>query len=227
MQPHSISPTTRPPRRRNSSPTCAISAAPARAQSKPMPVIWRISAPSSPSISATPPRWLARRLSALRSFFRWLERHRGLSNPALSALRGPKLPQNLPHPVGERQAREVLELAGTTEENRPPWVAARDAAVLSLLYGCGLRIYAPGSCPCCPRCARRWPATSLSCRWRLNLKSRCSVACGAVRSRPASHAARPAPFLRLPSAGARRRPAGHPGTAGTRLPVHHPDLHPG
>ncbi len=85
-------------------------------------------------------RTLARRLSALRSFFRWLERHRGLSNPALSALRGPKLPQNLPHPVGERQAREVLELAGTTEENRPPWVAARDAAVLSLLYGCGLRI---------------------------------------------------------------------------------------
>ncbi len=85
-------------------------------------------------------RTLARQLSALRSFYRWLERYKGLSNPALSALRSPRLPQNLPHPVGERQAREILELAGTTEENRPPWVAARDAAVLSLLYGCGLRI---------------------------------------------------------------------------------------
>ncbi len=85
-------------------------------------------------------RTLARRLSALRSFYRWLERNRGLSNPALSALRGPKLPQNLPHPVGERQARDLLQMASTAEENRPPWVAARDAAVLSLLYGCGLRI---------------------------------------------------------------------------------------
>ena len=85
-------------------------------------------------------RTLSRRLSTLRSFYRWLERHKGLSNPALSALRGPKLPQNLPHPVGERQARDILELASTTAENRPPWVAARDATVLSLLYGCGLRI---------------------------------------------------------------------------------------
>jgi len=85
-------------------------------------------------------RTLARRLSALRSFYRWLERNRGVSNPALSALRGPRMPRNLPHPVGEPEAREVLALAGMTEENRPPWVAARDVAVLSLLYGCGLRI---------------------------------------------------------------------------------------
>ncbi len=86
------------------------------------------------------PRTISRKLSAVRSFYRWLERHEGLSNPALSVLRGPKVAPGLPHPVAEGAAAAMVEAAGESEENRPPWVAARDAAVLCLLYGCGLRI---------------------------------------------------------------------------------------
>ncbi len=83
-------------------------------------------------------RTISRQLSALRSFYNWLERHRGLSNPALTAVRGPRLPKALPHPVSERDARQALALAG--QGDGPAWITARVAAVLSLLYGCGLRI---------------------------------------------------------------------------------------
>ena len=86
------------------------------------------------------PRTISRKLSAVRSFYRWLERHEGLENPALSVLRGPKVAPGLPHPVAEGAAGEMLRAAGEGDEGRAPWVAARDAAVLALLYGCGLRI---------------------------------------------------------------------------------------
>ena len=85
-------------------------------------------------------RTIARQLSTLRSFFNWLERHRGISNPAISAVRGPRLPGALPHPVNETEARAALDLAKEDNAERPAWIAARDLAVLSLLYGCGLRI---------------------------------------------------------------------------------------
>ncbi len=85
-------------------------------------------------------RTIARKLSALRSFYGWLERNREIANPALSAVRGPRLPKALPHPIGERQSRRALKMAGARDGERPPWIPARDAAVLSLLYGCGLRI---------------------------------------------------------------------------------------
>jgi integrase/recombinase XerC len=78
-------------------------------------------------------------LSAVRAFHRWLDRRRGIANDAVSLVRGPTLKPTLPRPVTEDQARGLLEQA-RTDDALDPWEAARDAAVLSLLYGCGLRI---------------------------------------------------------------------------------------
>ena len=90
-------------------------------------------------------RTLARRLSAVRAFYRWLKRHEDIDNPALTVVRGPRLPRSLPHPLPEERALELLaaalEEAGVANEDAAePWVGARDVAVLTLLYGCGLRI---------------------------------------------------------------------------------------
>lgn len=83
-------------------------------------------------------RSLGRHLAGLRSFLRHLER-KGLVNAAgASAIRSPKQPKSLPKPLSGRQALTVV--AVDTQMNEEPWIAARDAAVLSLLYGCGLRI---------------------------------------------------------------------------------------
>lgn len=83
-------------------------------------------------------RALARRLSAIRSFLRWVSDREGLdASPAL-ATRGPKYARGLPRPLAPDQARATLELAG--EMHPEPWIGARDGAVLTLLYGLGLRI---------------------------------------------------------------------------------------
>jgi len=84
------------------------------------------------------PRSAARRLSAVKSFLRWLaDRHDFDASPALSA-RAPKVPRRLPRPLDVAGASAMLstvDLQSTT-----PWIAARDAAVVTLLYGSGLRI---------------------------------------------------------------------------------------
>lgn len=82
-------------------------------------------------------RTLARQLSAIRSFFRYLERNDILANPALSALRAPKRPHAIPKPLDVKSARAVTK---DTDLSPIGWVAARDAAVMTLLYACGLRI---------------------------------------------------------------------------------------
>jgi len=85
-------------------------------------------------------RSLARQMSAIRSLFRHAERRGLFRNSALSALRSPKLPHGLPKPLNVEQA---LRLTGTEVHDGadvPAWIAARDRAVLMLLYGCGLRI---------------------------------------------------------------------------------------
>ncbi len=80
----------------------------------------------------------ARQLSTLKSFARWLDRRGRGAFPAASAVRAPKKPELAPRPVSEAEARALIaEAAGGAEE---PWIAARDAALLTLLYGCGLRI---------------------------------------------------------------------------------------
>lgn len=80
----------------------------------------------------------ARALSVLRNFMRWMQR-RGLAhNAALGTLRSPKLPRAVPKPLTIADADTTLETIGDYSEE--PWVASRDTAVLTLLYGCGLRI---------------------------------------------------------------------------------------
>lgn len=83
-------------------------------------------------------RSLARALSSIRSLFRFLDRGGVVSNAALTALRSPKLPHAIPKPLTPRAALDLIDAAG--EEKAEPWIAARDAAILTLLYGCGLRI---------------------------------------------------------------------------------------
>ncbi|NNE22242.1 MAG: tyrosine recombinase XerC [Rhizobiales bacterium] len=83
-------------------------------------------------------RTLARQLSAIRSLYRFLERRGVLSNPALAALNGPKLPHSVPKPLSTGAAKRTVAL--DTLGDCEGWVEARDAAVLTLLYACGLRI---------------------------------------------------------------------------------------
>ena len=83
-------------------------------------------------------RSLARALSALKSFFRYLEREGLVSTEAFNVVRTPKLPKSLPKALTVAEARNTV--AATAELESKPWVAARDMAVLSLCYGAGLRI---------------------------------------------------------------------------------------
>ncbi|WBU54060.1 tyrosine recombinase XerC [Paracoccus sp. SCSIO 75233] len=83
-------------------------------------------------------RSLARRLSAVRSFLRWISDREGYDLSAALSARSPKYQRSLPRPLARDQARDLLDYAGT--HHPEPWIAARDAAVLTLLYGCGLRI---------------------------------------------------------------------------------------
>ncbi|GGA61194.1 tyrosine recombinase XerC [Nitratireductor aestuarii] len=84
------------------------------------------------------PRSLGRSLAGIRSFLRFLER-RGLANAAgAGAMRAPKAGRSLPKPLTAQDALRVTSGEGQLAEE--PWIAARNAAVLVLLYGAGLRI---------------------------------------------------------------------------------------
>lgn len=83
-------------------------------------------------------RTLGRGLAGIRSFLRFLEK-RGLANAAGAiAMRAPKQPKSLPKPLNAGDALRVVD--ATEQMAEEPWIAARDAAVLTLLYACGLRI---------------------------------------------------------------------------------------
>ncbi|MFD1327909.1 tyrosine recombinase XerC [Mycoplana ramosa] len=83
-------------------------------------------------------RTLGRGLAGLRSFLRHLER-KGLANAAgAAAIRSPKQPKSLPKPLTDEQALLVVDAGAQLAEE--PWISVRNAAVLTLLYGCGLRI---------------------------------------------------------------------------------------
>jgi integrase/recombinase XerC len=85
-------------------------------------------------------RTLMRQLAALRSFARFGERTGKLTAAAFTAARGPRIGKSLPRPLDARAAKAVTQADTRAGEKREAWVLARDAAVLGLLYGCGLRI---------------------------------------------------------------------------------------
>ena len=80
----------------------------------------------------------ARALSVLRGFFRWLEKNGRGRNHAIRTVRTPKLPHAVPKPLDAGDATKAVRDIGALASE--PWVAARDIAVMTLLYGCGLRI---------------------------------------------------------------------------------------
>lgn len=83
-------------------------------------------------------RTLGRQIAALRSFARYAEKN-GLPYPsALATVRTPRQPQRLPKALAVDDTLALIETAGALAGE--PWIAARDAAVLTLLYGCGLRL---------------------------------------------------------------------------------------
>ncbi|WP_415183489.1 tyrosine recombinase XerC [Phaeovulum sp.] len=83
-------------------------------------------------------RSLARRLSSIKSFIRWLADRQNFDATHVLAAKAPKFTRKLPRPLSEEAARAVISEVDT--QAVLPWVAARDAAVVTLLYGCGLRI---------------------------------------------------------------------------------------
>ncbi|MFC4166805.1 tyrosine recombinase XerC [Teichococcus aestuarii] len=80
----------------------------------------------------------ARQLAAIRGFLRFLARHHGLPPLALAGLRGPRVVPPAPRPLTPEQAIDVSRAAGDVENS--PLLSARDTALFTLLYGCGLRI---------------------------------------------------------------------------------------
>lgn len=83
-------------------------------------------------------RSLARQLSAVKTFYRWLAEREGFEPTAVLSTRSPKFQKKLPRPLAEDAASQMIntvELQATEG-----WIAARDSAVITLLYGCGLRI---------------------------------------------------------------------------------------
>ena len=83
-------------------------------------------------------RSLARKLSAVKSFYRWLSEREGFEPTAVLSTRAPKFEKKLPRPLNEDAARAMIDTVGA--QSQKGWIGARDMAVVTLLYGCGLRI---------------------------------------------------------------------------------------
>lgn len=84
------------------------------------------------------PSSIARSISTIRNFYRFLNKTRGISNAVIKTIRSPRPKKLLPKPLDSSQAMDLL--AKIKETQGEPWLVARDLALFSLLYGCGLRI---------------------------------------------------------------------------------------
>lgn len=84
------------------------------------------------------PASMARSFSAVRSFYKYQRRNGILKNDAIDAVSSPKLKHRLPRPISEEAAKRAIKEVGDFANDN--WVALRDIAVLTLLYGCGLRV---------------------------------------------------------------------------------------
>lgn len=83
-------------------------------------------------------RSLARSLSAVKTFYRWLAKREGFAPTAVLSTRAPKFQKKLPRPLAEDAARAMIDTVGLQHDK--DWIGARDTAVVTVLYGCGLRI---------------------------------------------------------------------------------------
>ena len=81
---------------------------------------------------------MARGLSALRNFYKFLDQRENLKNAAITEIRTPKIPHSIPRPLTIEGTDQVLENISSNAKDE--WIRARDAAIVTLLYGCGLRI---------------------------------------------------------------------------------------
>jgi integrase/recombinase XerC len=84
------------------------------------------------------PASTARALSTLRGFFRYLERNGLGANAAISQVATPRVPKSVPKALSEPEALEAIDSVADLSDE--PWIAKRDVALLTLLYGCGLRL---------------------------------------------------------------------------------------
>ena len=84
------------------------------------------------------PRSMARKLSAVKNFLAFVADQEGTDATAALSARGPKYQRKLPRPLAEDAARDIIDVVG--DQAREDWVAARDMAIVTLLYGSGLRI---------------------------------------------------------------------------------------
>lgn len=80
----------------------------------------------------------ARAMSTIRNFFRYLDRSGRLHNAAIAHVRAPRRPHAIPKPLDVEDAAGAIDATG--DVSRTDWIARRDAALLTLLYGCGLRL---------------------------------------------------------------------------------------
>ena len=83
-------------------------------------------------------RSLARSLSALRSFYHWLHVNESIDSTIVAGFTGPKIKKKLPRPLSVYDAKKLINYID--KEPRKAWINARNVAILTLLYGCGLRI---------------------------------------------------------------------------------------
>ena len=88
------------------------------------------------------PNSVARHLSSLRTFFRYVERRWGVKNAAIALIKGPKVKTSLPKPISVNHAKQMVDFNTQRGDNNkaPIWVSHRNHAVMCLLYGAGLRI---------------------------------------------------------------------------------------
>lgn len=82
----------------------------------------------------------SRALSSVQNFFLFLDRKNYGQNRAIAIVQRPKLRRLLPHPIQTEFIEQVIEAAGSNPSDKPRWIRLRDQALITLLYGAGLRI---------------------------------------------------------------------------------------
>ena len=81
----------------------------------------------------------ARALSSLRTFYKWLAIHKNIQNDAIGLISSPKIERKLSKAIETTDVADMHEAIRNIDANEP-WIAARDWALVVLIFGCGLRI---------------------------------------------------------------------------------------